>query len=255
MNFFPFHVGDYAVHTRHLSLMEDLAYRRMLDLYYTTEKPLPCAEQTARLIGMREHVAEVSAVLADFFVERDGVYVQSRCDAEIGKYHKKAESARNANQARWSSVERLKSDADQIPTKNQEPRTKNHEPEINTNTACATDAGRVCLTFKNHGINDVNPGHPGLLSLIAAGATDEEFRGAASTAKERGKGFAYAIGMLKRQRAEAAQPPPTRAGPQEPEWRKEQRERNEEFAGPASASRRATKQTAEVIDVTARRLG
>ena len=37
--------------------------------------------------------------------------------------------------------------------------------------------------------------------------------------------------------------------------RKEQRERNEEFAGPASASRRATKQTAEVIDVTARRLG
>lgn len=124
MNFFPFHVGDYAVHTRHLSLMEDLAYRRMLDLYYTTEKPLPCAEQTARLIGMREHVAEVSAVLADFFVERDGVYVQSRCDAEIGKYHKKAESARNANQARWSSVERLKSDADQIPTKNQEPRTK-----------------------------------------------------------------------------------------------------------------------------------
>ena len=132
MNFFPFHVGDYAVHTRHLTLMEDLAYRRMLDLYYTTEKPLPCAEQTARLIGMREHVAEVSAVLADFFVERDGVYVQSRCDAEIGKYHKKADSARNANQARWSSVERLKSDADQIPTKNQEPRTKEIHGSVST---------------------------------------------------------------------------------------------------------------------------
>ena len=32
MNFFPFHIGDYAAHTKHLSLLEDLTYRRLLDL-------------------------------------------------------------------------------------------------------------------------------------------------------------------------------------------------------------------------------
>lgn len=41
MNYFPFHIGDYLSATRHLSWEEDLAYRRVLDTYYTNEKPLP----------------------------------------------------------------------------------------------------------------------------------------------------------------------------------------------------------------------
>jgi uncharacterized protein YdaU (DUF1376 family) len=41
MNYYPFHVGDYAAHTAHLEPMEDLAYRRMLDAYYLRESPLP----------------------------------------------------------------------------------------------------------------------------------------------------------------------------------------------------------------------
>lgn len=265
MNYFSFHVGDYSAHTAHLDLMEDLAYRRMLDLYYRTEKPLPAdIAQLARLLRMRDQQAQIESVLKEFFLLTPDGWINGRCDVEIAAYQDRSSKAKKSAQASvavrreksQAFVERSLSDG----SANQEPRTNNQEPitknqEENTNTACATDAGRVCVSFRAHGINDVNPGHPGLLSLIAAGATDEEFIGAASTAKERGKGFAYAIGMLKRQRAEAAQPPPTRAGPQEPEWRKEQRERNEEFAGPASASRRATKQTAEVIDVTARRLG
>jgi len=40
MNYYPFHVGDYAAHTAHLEPMEDLAYRRMLDVYYLREEPL-----------------------------------------------------------------------------------------------------------------------------------------------------------------------------------------------------------------------
>ncbi len=49
MNYYPFHLGDYAAHTKHLGLLEDLAYRRMIDLYYTTEKPLPNAVSVANL--------------------------------------------------------------------------------------------------------------------------------------------------------------------------------------------------------------
>lgn len=39
MNYYQFHVGDYAAHTRNLGLLEDLAYRRMLDAYYVNERP------------------------------------------------------------------------------------------------------------------------------------------------------------------------------------------------------------------------
>jgi uncharacterized protein YdaU (DUF1376 family) len=101
LNYFPFHIGDYAVHTRHLSLMEDLAYRRCLDLYYTREHALPAdVAQVARLIGMREHQAEVEAVLKEFFVpEEHGDWVHSRCEAEIKKAQEAAERARNNGKA------------------------------------------------------------------------------------------------------------------------------------------------------------
>jgi uncharacterized protein YdaU (DUF1376 family) len=87
MNYFQFHIGDYSTHTRHLSLYEDLAYRRMLDLYYTHEKPLPLdAAKIARLIGMRDHVDEVVTVLADFFTESESGYHNARADSEIAAY-------------------------------------------------------------------------------------------------------------------------------------------------------------------------
>jgi hypothetical protein len=53
-------------------------------------------------------------------------------------------------------------------------------------------------------VQDANTGHPTLLALIEAGCTDAEFSGAATEAVKRGKGFAYAIGMLRRQREEVA---------------------------------------------------
>jgi hypothetical protein len=68
-----------------------------------------------------------------------------------------------------------------------------------------TRAGAVCKALKAAGIADVNPGHATLLALIEAGCSDAEFFGAAKTAVDRGKGFAYAMGTLTRQRAEAAQ--------------------------------------------------
>ena len=40
MHYFQFNIGDYMKHTARLTLMEDLAYRRMLDLYYLNDGPL-----------------------------------------------------------------------------------------------------------------------------------------------------------------------------------------------------------------------
>ena len=49
MNFYPFHIGDYASATRHLTWIEDAAYRRLLDVYYVKEGPLP--KHKAKAVG------------------------------------------------------------------------------------------------------------------------------------------------------------------------------------------------------------
>jgi uncharacterized protein YdaU (DUF1376 family) len=95
MNFYPFHIGDYAVHTRHLTPIEDLAYRRLLDLYYTHEAPIP-SEGAARLIGLREYPAEVDDVLHGFFRKTPEGWRHARCDEEIARMRAKQENARES---------------------------------------------------------------------------------------------------------------------------------------------------------------
>ncbi len=95
MNYYPFNIGDYLAHTAHLSVVEDCAYRRLIDTYYLTEKALPLdVKACARLIRMREHEAEVAAVLAEFFTETPGGWTQARCDEEILRYQDKNSKAR-----------------------------------------------------------------------------------------------------------------------------------------------------------------
>lgn len=123
MHYYQFNIGDYLSHTTHLSDEEDLAYRRMLDLYYQSEQPFGKIELVARRVRSTPEI--VRAILEEFFVQNEhGFWHNPRADEEIEKYHDKAESARKANQVRWS----LKPDADQILTNNQEPITNNHKP-------------------------------------------------------------------------------------------------------------------------------
>ena len=96
MNYYPFHLGDYSAHTGHLEPMEDLAYRRMLDLYYLRECALPQdSAEVARLIRMRSHIAEVEAVLREFFTNNDGDgWIHTRCEAELSKMQDKQAKAK-----------------------------------------------------------------------------------------------------------------------------------------------------------------
>ena len=133
MNYYSFHIGDYATHTRYLDLLSDLAYRRLLDLYYTSEAPITLdVDKASALIGMREHSEIVSEVLSNFFLKSEDGYRNARCDAEIEVYHAKADRARSANTKRWDSQKQpdslksdLKSEQSRIPTNNQEPITNN----------------------------------------------------------------------------------------------------------------------------------
>ncbi len=100
MHHYPFHIGDYVAHTRHLTPIEDLAYRRLLDAYYLREGPLPKdVEATARLIGLREYVPDVEAVLLEFFEEDDEGWRSARCDEEIEAFRAKQEQASRAGKA------------------------------------------------------------------------------------------------------------------------------------------------------------
>ena len=93
MLWFKFHIGDYITHTTYLGDAEDLAYRRLLDMYYMSEKPIPLdAESVARKIRMDLDITE--SVLKDFFDKQEDGYHNHRCDVEIAKYQHQVENNR-----------------------------------------------------------------------------------------------------------------------------------------------------------------
>ena len=84
MNYYPFHIGDFAAHTAHLSFEEDIAYRRMLDWYYLNEKALPLdVVKVARLIRMPKSLPAIQVVLEEFFVQSDDGWHNKRADEEL----------------------------------------------------------------------------------------------------------------------------------------------------------------------------
>ena len=131
MHFYSFNIGDYMSHTVHLSLMEDLAYRRCLDIYYLHEKPLPeDATEVARLIRMPEHKPEVVQVLKEFFTHDVGTgYVHKRTHEEITKYQAKIQAASRAGKA--SALARSNASSTMVqPNKKQETLNKKQETNI-----------------------------------------------------------------------------------------------------------------------------
>jgi uncharacterized protein YdaU (DUF1376 family) len=95
MHYYQFNIGDYAKSTKHLTLLEDLAYRRLLDIYYDTEKPLISnVKQLARIAGMSEYIDEINNVLSDFFTETEEGFTQKKTACEIEAYQAKAGTAR-----------------------------------------------------------------------------------------------------------------------------------------------------------------
>jgi len=105
MNYYAFHIGDYKAHTSHLSLIEDLAFRRMLDLYYLTESPLPDVKKIARAICMRENIEDIQTVLDEFFIDTEEGYIHNRCEREIKAMNDKSGKAKLSALKRWSKTD------------------------------------------------------------------------------------------------------------------------------------------------------
>lgn len=144
MHYYQFNLGDYASKTQHLTEMEDLAYRRMIDLYMRIESPLPLdVQEIARLTRMRSHTDCIANVLRDFFVETADGYVDADLQEIVDKFKEKSLKAKRSAQARWGKKPRQdkeNDDANAYPNAlqtqsegnaNQEPRTNNHKPITN----------------------------------------------------------------------------------------------------------------------------
>jgi len=101
MHYYQFHIGDYKSHTHHLSLNEDLAYRRLLDFYFLHEQPIKHRD-IARQIGMRDHEEDVMTVLNEFFISTPEGFVNPRADKEIKQYKEFAEAGKRGAAKRWS---------------------------------------------------------------------------------------------------------------------------------------------------------
>lgn len=197
-----------------------------------------------RLCGARtkEEKQAVETVLAEFFVFTDNCWHHKRCDEEIARFRDKQMKAKASADARWSAqraqcqtdTEAMRShsegNAHHTPiAKSQEPNIEPGFKHTDVDTPCelsegekfvrvslpeekkspgitqATAAGKCCAVLMNHGIVGCNPSHPTLLELINAGASEPEFAAAARQAKERKKAnFSYVLGIVRRQREEAA---------------------------------------------------
>jgi uncharacterized protein YdaU (DUF1376 family) len=101
MHYYQFHIGDYKSHTHHLSLIEDIAYRRLLDHYYLHEVPIK-QRDIARQIGMRDYEQEVLTVLDEFFTSAEDGFIHPRADAEIAKFKEFIEAGKRGAAKRWS---------------------------------------------------------------------------------------------------------------------------------------------------------
>ncbi len=107
MNYYPFHIGDYVSATRHLSWDEDTAFRRLLDTYYTTEKPIPADIRQAWRLVMAQTDSQreaVQTVLDEFFELTDAGWLNKRAEVEIAAMKDKQQKQRDKANKRWGTA-------------------------------------------------------------------------------------------------------------------------------------------------------
>ncbi len=214
-----------------LELVEEGAYRRLIDAYYVAEGPLPADRRECYKLAGAFKPAErkaVDYVLGKFFDETPDGFRHKRCDLEIARFRDKQNKAKASAESRWNA-KRTESgrNANASPGEHsdamrthsegnahQTPDTRHQTPDLNSKAIGANPtflhAAEAVGLIRAAGIAVANPGHPKLIALCAMGITAEELRAAADTAKGNGKGFGYAVAVAANARAEAAGKPNTR---------------------------------------------
>ena len=141
MHYYQFNIGDYAKSTKYLSELQDLAYRRLLDICYDSEKPLPkTIKEVAEQIGFLKNPDDVEVILKKYFKLTKNGFTQKRVQKEIVNYRCKGDIARANGKKGGRPKGKVKitqlvnlanPDITGLKAK-QEPITNNHKPIIKT---------------------------------------------------------------------------------------------------------------------------
>jgi len=161
MNYYQHHIGDYSTATKHLSLIEDAIYMRLLWAYYRDEKPLPNdLNKVAWMVGVRtkKEKTALALLLETFFVLQADGWHNLRADKEIEHYRKTQAKAKAGANARWGSKEAApeqdtgnpQGDASDLQGKCPDDAT--HMPE-----SCAGNANQQPTTNNQQPINTLSP--------------------------------------------------------------------------------------------------
>lgn len=119
-------------------MLEDLAYRRMLDLYYLNERPFNgCSTDVSRDIGMSSQQSEVDYILTKYFEQDGDLWRNKRADEAILAYQKKnrlaskaGKASAKARQAKASEQTLNERDTDVQPTIKHKPLNINQEQVV-----------------------------------------------------------------------------------------------------------------------------
>lgn len=254
MNYFELYPGDYRRDTARLSLAEHGAYLLLMADYYASEQPLPAGMADLYRIVGAQGAAEQRAVkaVADayFPVAADGLRHNTRADREIAKAQKriaisrqngakggrKSEPKPNPNGTQRDTQQETRRDTQQPPQQTTRSGEALHTPHATRHTppgssaatdgtsgldthrervrATPTEVGRACLLMRQAGLTSTSPQDPRLLAALEAGGTPEMAAHAAALAVSKGKGFAYALGVLNGLIEDAGKP---RGGKTDPE--------------------------------------
>lgn len=141
MFYYKKNIGDYYKKTGRLSMLEHGAYTLIIDACYDRER-FPTLEDALDWAWARtdEEIAAVKFILSKFFTLDGDVYIQSRIQDELDKYHAMSETnsriakdreekRRQRKQVDHGACTKDEQDVNEAPP-NQEPRTKNQEPYI-----------------------------------------------------------------------------------------------------------------------------
>lgn len=89
MHYYKFNISDWALHTAHLSLVEEAIYFRLINFYYDSEKPIPIdLTPIVRKLRMREESQTVCDILGEFFCETEKGFIHNRCEQLLKEYRK-----------------------------------------------------------------------------------------------------------------------------------------------------------------------
>jgi uncharacterized protein YdaU (DUF1376 family) len=227
----PLYIADYLADTMRLTTEQHGAYL-LLIMDYWRNGSLPDDDETLSSITKLQLSTwrKYRPVFTKLFMVGNGEWRHKRIDQELLKAtensSKYEQRARKAAQKRWEKEEEFTSssnaysDASSMPEEvlgqctshTPSPSTVNlnhgykHTPlETPVCDFTPTPVGLCCKAMIQQGIKNTSQQNPTFLALINAGATEQEFANAAKAAVSKGKpDFAYAIGIVKKQREDAA---------------------------------------------------